>query len=110
MGKWLTRVKEKDIKHTLNAGDIVDSVSAVLGVSTTSPRISDFLNKKSPIELCKQAELKKFIIKISDYYGGDDANFLAEYIHEIQRKNDLDKVLVCFRELAAQVPSAKNRK
>lgn len=110
MGKWLTRVKEKNIKHTLNVGDIVDSVSIVPGVSTTSPRISDVLNKKSPIELCKQVELKKLIIKISDYYGGDDDNFLAEYIHDIQMKNDLDKALVCFRELAAQIIPAKNRK
>lgn len=55
-------------------------------------------------------ELRFLIRKISDYYGGDDKEFLEEYIHDIISKwsDNIDVALECFRNISNQIP-VKNR-
>lgn len=52
-------------------------------------------------------ELRKIIYKISHQYGGDDAEFLEEYINNITARWTLLEALTCFRDIAANIPIIK---
>jgi hypothetical protein len=55
-------------------------------------------------------KIRLLITQISEGYGGDDADFLAEYIDDVLREwsHDLEAALRCFSDLAVQA-SVNNR-
>lgn len=55
----------------------------------------------------KRNEIYNLAKKISDYYGGDDIDWLREYCADIilSNKNNLDIPLNCFREIANGLPA-----
>lgn len=109
MGKWLNRINENDNEYVLNQGDKVAIPAKTLTLSPMSPLTSRSLKKINPIEA---SELKAHIKRISEYYGGDDEGFLAEYINDILNAycNDISVALMCFRDLVKQAHPANNRK
>ena len=112
MGKWLNLMTEEESAHILNQGDKVDNVPNTTTLSTVSPHISRITNKKSYTNICKEEELKCLIKKISDNYGGDDKQFLEDYINDIINNwsHDLDAALACFRVVADQRIEQTRRK
>src|SRR3990167_3519951 len=98
MGKWMDGIKEKYERHILIQSDKVDIPSNTSALSTVSPPISHIVKKKSCIDVCKIMELKHLIKKISARYGGDDEQFLEDYINDAinEWSNDLDAALTCF--------------
>lgn len=46
----------------------------------------------------KSKRLKKLIMDVSDKHGGDDKDFLNEYIEWVIKEysNDLDSAIICF--------------
>lgn len=53
------------------------------------------------IEICKRNELWGLIKKVSEYYGGDDKEWLREYSRELLKNNTLDAALACMRDIAS---------
>lgn len=54
----------------------------------------------------KKSELTTLIRMVSVQHGGDDPQFLDEYIQEVIKEweHDLDTALACFRDLVKQNP------
>ena len=102
MGKWINRFKEKDSDSILNQGDKLDDAKNELTLSTMAPHTSQVTKKNVYIDISKINELKYLIKKISKYYGGDDEQFLEDYINDVINgwSHDLDAALACFRDLA----------
>ena len=55
--------------------------------------------------------LRKLIIQVSQKHGGDDEQFLEEYINDVMKQwsHDLNVAIVCFEGLAQQNISVINR-
>lgn len=51
------------------------------------------------------------IKNISDYYGGDDAEWLKDYANLVieRHKDDLSIVVACFEDLLAQTKTVPHR-
>ena len=60
--------------------------------------------KPEQVREYQRRELIKLIRQVSANYGGDDEQFLNEYIAEVLDtwKNDLPAAVKCFTELAEQ--------
>lgn len=104
MNKWLSRIGTGNSNGKFGS-DKVDNIKDKLSLSTMSPSISSTKEKKSYIQRCKEEELKNLIKKISDYYGGDDTQFLSDYINDVinEWSHDLDRAIACFQNLALQI-------
>lgn len=104
MNKWLSRIGTGN-SNVHCGSDKVDNVKDKLTLSTMSPSLPCTKEKKSYIQLCKKEELKNLIKKISDYYGGDDAQFLSDYIDDVinEWSHDLDRAITCFQNLGLQI-------
>lgn len=104
MGKWLNQIKEKSSKNALSQSDRVDTLGSASTLSTMSQHTLHREEKKSYINACKKRELELLIRKVSCNYGGDDENFLEEYINDVigEWSYNLDAALACFRDLSVQ--------
>jgi hypothetical protein len=58
-----------------------------------------------PLWLAQKNEVCSLIKKISDYYGGDEIDWLREYAREVIEANssEMQNALDCFRDLSRQV-------
>jgi len=56
---------------------------------------------RSPIEMAKISEIMSHVSKLFDFYGEND-DFFDEYVEDVL-KHDLDKALICFRDLTNQL-------
>lgn len=58
----------------------------------------------------KRTKIYNLIKKISDYYGGDDQEWLREYAREVieMNKHDLQPSLECFLDLERQIDEKVN--
>lgn len=110
MNKWLSRIATNNFNGQFGS-DKVDNVKAKLALSTMSPSISCIKDKKSYIQRCKEEELKNLIKKISVYYGGDDTQFLSDYIDDVikERSHDLDRAITCFQNLALPITTTRSK-
>lgn len=54
------------------------------------------------VQICQRHELWGLIKKVSQYHGGDDAEWLKAYAKEMLENYTIDQALVCFRDLASQ--------
>jgi len=104
MNKWLSRIVIDNFNGQFGS-DKVDNVKDKLSLSTMSTCILGTKEKKSFTQLCKKEELKNLIKKISEYYGGDDTQFLSDYIDDVinEWSHDLDRAIACFQNLVLQI-------
>lgn len=58
----------------------------------------------------KETELRKLVKTVSDNWGGDEAEYLAEFIADSLSPGKLDEALVCFRNLIDTRPPFKLNK
>jgi hypothetical protein len=58
------------------------------------------------LEIAKRNEVFSLIKKVGDRYG-EDIDFLREYAKEIIQNNDLDRLLLCFRDLVEKTKYLK---
>jgi hypothetical protein len=52
------------------------------------------------IDICERNELWALIKRVSDYYGGDEIEFLKAFGKNMVKICTINKSLTCFRELA----------
>ncbi|HSW70545.1 MAG TPA: hypothetical protein VLH77_01025 [Gammaproteobacteria bacterium] len=86
----------------------MESLAELLDSIEDDPKFKELerLDRQAP----KVLELEKLITRVSNLNGGDEEEFLKEYINHVIENNDIDAALACFRCLARQPFSVNIRK
>lgn len=58
--------------------------------------------KRSTLDTCKRNELWALIRKVGNHYN-EDNEYLKEYAKELVENHDIEKALICFRDLATRL-------
>lgn len=119
MVEWIKRATSNfpaTLGNHTDSVDTIDSVSTLSAqkssvpgkftprVSTVSVSLVDISGKITYSDVCIRNELRQLIKQVSHGHGGDDEQFLNDYIEDILANQDVDKALICFRDLIKHNP------